>query len=437
MEQVAQVDEKFRIKGVKAREILDSRGNPTVEVEFFTGSGIASAMVPSGASTGSYEALELRDGDKNRFRGKGVLKAVSNVNKLINPKIQWLDSRDQGNLDNQMCVLDGTPNKSKLGANAILGVSMAVCRGAAQLQGIPLYKHLAHLAYEKQPKKYILPVPSFNIINGGAHGGNNLAVQEFMIMPVGCKTFADALRAGSETYHELKDLLGKKYGKTATNVGDEGGFAPPLNSATEALDFINQAINNAGYKGKVKIALDCAASEFFANGIYTIDGKTLVGDQLVDYYGEFFKKYPIVSIEDPFAEDDFASFAKLTKKYGSKIQVVGDDLLVTNPSRIMRGIDYNACNALLLKVNQIGTVTEAINAALLARKNKWGVMVSHRSGETADTFIADLVVGLGTGQIKSGAPCRYERLSKYNELLRIEEELGRDCVYAGNDFRKY
>jgi len=399
-----------RITKVKARQVLDSRGNPTIEVEMSSGRVTARAMVPSGASTGVHEALELRDKGK-AYHGKGVLKAVKNVKK-IERALRGKDCLDQKKIDQTMIDLDGTKNKSKLGANAILGVSLANARLAAKIKGRPLYKQLG--------SGRILPVPFMNILNGGKHAGNKLAIQEFMIVPQSGK-FSDRLRMGSEVYHTLKKILEKKYGKQAINVGDEGGFAPNLKTADEALSLITQAIKKAGYAGKVKLAMDAAASEFYHNGKYHIDGKKLTPEQLKNYYLKLIKKYPIISLEDPFDQDDFESFASLTK--AAKIQIVGDDLLVTNVERIKLAHEKRACNALLLKVNQIGTLTEAVEAAKLAKKYGWKVMVSHRSGETEDTFIADLSVALGTGQIKAGAPCRGERVAKYNRLLRIEGEL--------------
>ena len=427
-----------KIKEVLAREILDSRGNPTVEAQVKTSDGVFMAEVPSGASTGVHEALELRDGDKSRFQGKGVLKAVANANKIIAKKLIGKDARDQEKIDNLMIKIDGTPNKSKLGANAILAVSMAVCKAGAGAKKVPLYKHIADMA---GTKKFIMPVPAFNVINGGKHAENKLAMQEFMILPVGAKSFREALRMGSEVYHHLKKLIEEKYGKAAANVGDEGGFAPNLEHGREALELLTGAIKKAGYTGKIKIGMDVAASEFYKDGKYNLGFKDpgkdeiLTGEELMSRFDEFIRDYPIVTIEDPFEQDDWENWARMTGRVG--VQIVGDDLLVTNPKRIIFGISRKACNALLLKVNQIGSVTEAIQACLLAKQAGWGVMVSHRSGETSDTFIADLVVGLGTGQIKSGAPCRGERTAKYNQLLRIEEELGNKCTYAGKNFRKY
>jgi enolase len=437
-----------KIVSIKAREIFDSRGNPTVEVDLITDAHLFRAACPSGASTGIYEALELRDGDKRRLLGKGVLKAVSNVNEKIAPKLIGLDVTKQSEIDKLMVeILDGTQNdwgwsKSQLGANAILAVSMAVCRAGAASMQMPLYEYIANLA-GRPTDKYVLPVPSFNVINGGSHAGNRLACQEFMILPVGASTFKEGLIMGCEVYHTLKNVIKKKYGQDACNVGDEGGFAPSVQDNNEALDVLMEALEKSGHKDKVKIGTDVAASEFYKEGKYDLDFKDpnsdksqwLTGEQMSDYYMEWFKKYPFVSIEDPFDQDDWAAYSAFTAKCGKDMQVVGDDLLVTNTKRIEKALDVKACNALLLKVNQIGSITEAIDAANMSMRNGWGVMVSHRSGETEDSFIADLVVGLRTGEIKTGAPCRSERLSKYNQLLRIEEELGAKAVYAGVNFR--
>jgi len=432
------------ISKVHARQIFDSRGNPTIEVDVTTPKGLFRAAVPSGASTGVHEALELRDGDKSRYLGKGVSKAVDNVNKLIAPAVIGKNVKDQFAIDDIMLALDGTENKSKLGANAILGVSLAVCKAGAAEKGVPLYHHIAELA-GRSTDKFILPVPALNVINGGSHAGNKLAMQEFMLLPIGAPSFSEAMRMGAEVYQHLKSVISARYGPDATGVGDEGGFAPNIQSNKEGLELIKQAIAKAGYTDKIKIGMDVAASEFYTeDGKYDLDFKTknndgkqkLTSDQLADLYKEFIKEYPIVTIEDVFDQDDWAAWAKLTAEIGDKIQIVGDDLLVTNPKRIKDAIAKKACNALLLKVNQIGSVKESIQAALLAQKAGWGVMVSHRSGETEDTFIADLVVGLGTGEIKTGAPCRSERLAKYNQLLRIEEELGSKGHFAGANFRK-
>lgn len=427
------------IRAVKAREILDSRGNPTVEVDLTTDKGVFRAAVPSGASTGIYEAIELRDKDKGRYLGKGVLKAVSNVNDVIGPAILGKSVLEQEAIDEFLLKLDGTDNKEKLGANAILGVSLAVAKAAAAEKGVPLYRHIADLAGVTD---FVLPVPAFNVINGGSHAGNKLAMQEFMILPVGAPSFREALRYGAEVYHTLKGVINAKYGQDATNVGDEGGFAPNIQSNKEGLELLRTAIDKAGYTGKVKIGMDVAASEFFQEGKYNLDFKNpsgnqiLSGEELSNLYKEFIADFPVISIEDPFDQDDWDSYGKLTGDVGTGTQIVGDDLLVTNPKRIQTAIEKKACNALLLKVNQIGSLTESIRACKLAQSAGWGVMVSHRSGETEDTFIADLVVGLRTGQIKTGAPCRSERLAKYNQLLRIEEELGEKAKFAGEAFRK-
>jgi len=428
------------VSKVFAREILDSRGNPTVEVEITTSQGTFRAAVPSGASTGIYEALELRDKDPNRFMGKGVLKAVNNVNSIIGPELisKNVDVTRQEEVDQLMISLDGTENKSKLGANAILGVSLAVCKAGAAHKGVPLYRHIASLAGHSD---VIMPVPAFNVINGGSHAGNRLAMQEFMILPVGASSFHEAMQIGCEVYHNLKKVIKEKYGQDATNVGDEGGFAPNIQDNREGLELLKVAIAKAGYTDKVKIGMDSAASEFYKDGKYDLDfknpnsdpSKWVTGAQLADLYMSFAAEYPIVSIEDGHDQDDWDSWAHFTAK--TDLQIVGDDLLVTNPKRIRSAIESKACNALLLKVNQIGSITEAIQACKLAQANNWGVMVSHRSGETEDSFIADLVVGLCTGQIKTGAPCRSERLAKYNQLLRIEEELGDQAQYAGIKFR--
>ncbi|XP_009623017.1 enolase isoform X1 [Nicotiana tabacum] len=435
------------IKSLKARQIFDSRGNPTVEVDVHLSNGVwARAAVPSGASTGIYEALELRDGGSD-YLGKGVSKAVNNVNSIIAPSLVGKDPTDQTGIDNFMVhQLDGTQNewgwcKQKLGANAILAVSLAVCKAGAAVKNIPLYKHIADLAGNK---KLVLPVPAFNVINGGSHAGNKLAMQEFMILPVGASSFKEAMKMGCEVYHHLKAVIKKKYGQDATNVGDEGGFAPNIQENKEGLELLKTAIDKAGYTGKVVIGMDVAASEFYGKDkTYDLNFKEennngsqkISGDQLKDLYKSFVSEYPIVSIEDPFDQDDWETYAKLTAEIGEKVQIVGDDLLVTNPKRVAKAIEGKTCNALLLKVNQIGSVTESIEAVKMSKRAGWGVMTSHRSGETEDTFIADLAVGLSTGQIKTGAPCRSERLAKYNQLLRIEEELGSDAIYAGASFR--
>jgi len=437
------------IKSVWARQIFDSRGNPTVEVDITLSDGtLARAAVPSGASTGIYEALELRDGGSD-YLGKGVSKAVANVNTIIGPALVGKDPTDQAGIDNFMVQqLDGTQNewgwcKQKLGANAILAVSLALCKAGASVLKIPLYKHIANLAGNKN---LVLPVPAFNVINGGSHAGNKLAMQEFMILPIGASSFKEAMKMGVEVYHNLKSVIKKKYGQDATNVGDEGGFAPNIQENKEGLELLKTAIAKAGYTDKVVIGMDVAASEFYGEKDKTYDlnfkeennnGKEKIsGEQLKDLYKSFVSEYPIVSIEDPFDQDDWEHYAKMTAECGEQVQIVGDDLLVTNPTRVKKAIDEKTCNALLLKVNQIGSVTESIEAVKMSKHAGWGVMASHRSGETEDTFIADLSVGLATGQIKTGAPCRSERLAKYNQLLRIEEELGAEAVYAGANFRK-
>uniref|UniRef100_A0A8C6XXD9 Alpha-enolase n=1 Tax=Naja naja TaxID=35670 RepID=A0A8C6XXD9_NAJNA len=413
---------------VHAREIFDSRGNPTVEVDLYTNKGLFRAAVPSGASTGIYEALELRDNDKTRFLGKGVSKAVEHVNKTIAPALvnKNVSVVEQEKIDKLMIDMDGSENKSKFGANAILGVSLAVCKAGAAEKEVPLYRHIADLAGNKE---VVLPVPAFNVINGGSHAGNKLAMQEFMILPV--------------VYHNLKNVIKEKYGKDATNVGDEGGFAPNILENKEALELLKNAISKAGYTDKIVIGMDVAASEFYRDGKYDLDFKSpddpsryISPDQLADLYKSFVKNYPVSSITDPSllsSSDDWPAWKKFTAEAG--IQVVGDDLTVTNPKRISKAVQEKSCNCLLLKVNQIGSVTESLQACKLAQSNGWGVMVSHRSGETEDTFIADLVVGLCTGQIKTGAPCRSERLAKYNQILRIEEELGSKARFAGRNFR--
>jgi len=431
---------KMSIQKVLARQIYDSRGNPTVEVDLVTAKGLFRAAVPSGASTGIYEALELRDNDKAIHHGKGVLKAVSNINDTIVPALlpKGFNVTQQKEIDEFLLALDGTENKSKFGANAILGVSLAVCKAGAAEKGVSLYKHIADLAGNTN---IVLPVPAFNVINGGSHAGNKLAMQEFMILPTGATSFKEAMRIGSEVYHHLKKVIKDKFGLDATSVGDEGGFAPNILNNKDALELIKSAIELAGYTGKIEIGMDVAASEFFKESKYDLDFKNpksnpsdwITSDKLADLYREFVKEYPIVSIEDPFDQDDWNAWTNLTSSVS--IQIVGDDLTVTNPKRIQTAVEKKACNCLLLKVNQIGSVTESINAHNLAKANGWGTMVSHRSGETEDSFIADLVVGLSTGQIKTGAPCRSERLAKYNQILRIEEELGANAKYAGKNFR--
>jgi len=437
-----------KIVSIKAREIYDSRGNPTVEVDLLTDQHLFRAAVPSGASTGIYEALELRDGDKTRLMGKGVLKAVKNVNEIIAPGLIGMDVTQQKAIDKKMVeVLDGMQNdwgwsKSRLGANAILAVSMAVCRAGAASMQMPLYEYIANIA-GRPTDKYMMPVPAFNVINGGSHAGNRLACQEFMILPVGASTFKEALIIGCEVYHTLKGVIKKKYGQDACNVGDEGGFAPSVQDNNEALDVLMEALKLSGHADKVKIGTDVAASEFYKDGKYDLDFKNKdsdpatwkTGAELMELYEEWITKYPMISIEDPFDQDDWEAYTLCNATLGKKVQIVGDDLLVTNTKRIAKALEVSACNALLLKVNQIGSITEAIDAATMSMQAGWGVMVSHRSGETEDSFIADLVVGLRTGQIKTGAPCRSERLAKYNQLLRIEEELGSKAFFAGVNFR--
>jgi enolase len=417
------------IESVYAREILDSRGNPTVEVEIeLSDGGFGRAAVPSGASTGVHEALEMRDGDKARFGGKGVLKAVENVNEIIAPEVEGMDALDQAGVDQVMLELDGTLNKSKLGANAILGVSLAVARAAADATGLPLYHYLGGV----QAK--ILPVPMFNILNGGVHvNWQGTDLQEFMIAPVGAPNFREALRWGAETYQSLKGVL--KDGGFSTGVGDEGGFAPALKTNAQAVELIVKAIEKAGYKPgeQIAIALDPASSGFYEDGYYNLrtEGKKVKSDEMVAMYADWVKKYPIVVIEDGLAEDDWDGWKLLNKTLGDKIELVGDDLFVTNVERIQRGIKENAANAVLIKLNQIGSLTETINAIQLARSAGWGAMVSHRSGETVDSFIADFTVAMSTGHLKTGAPARGERVEKYNQLMRIEEDLGDAAVYAG------
>jgi enolase len=413
------------IKSVHAREILDSRGNPTVEVEVeLDDKTIGRAAVPSGASTGAFEAAELRDGG-SRYLGKGVQTAVNNVNNKIAPVVIGLNAQAQRDLDVKMIELDGSKNKSNLGANAILGVSLATARAVALSKNQSLFKYLGG-----QEAK-TLPVPMMNILNGGAHADTNVDIQEFMIAPIGAENFKESIRWGAEIYHSLKSVLKKK--GLATSIGDEGGFAPNLESNRAALDLILVAIESAGFNAgsQIALAMDVAATEFFADGKYKFEGKQLTSDQMIDYYSELVQSYPLVSIEDPLDEDDWSGWAKLTANLGEKIQIVGDDLFVTNPERLQRGIDSKTANALLVKVNQIGSLTETIDAVNLAHKNNYKSMMSHRSGETEDTTIADLAVALNCGQIKTGAPARSERVAKYNQLLRIEEELGSTAVYAG------
>jgi enolase len=417
------------IEAIWAREILDSRGNPTIEVEVLLEDGAyGQAAVPSGASTGMHEALELRDGDEGRYGGKGVTQAVENVNSKLAGALMGEDATDQVAIDKLMIELDGTPTKSELGANTILGVSLAVAKAAAQSVGLPLYRYVGGTDAQ------ILPVPMMNILNGGKHAADSTDLQEFMVMPVGAPSLHEALRWGAETYHALKEVLKKK--GHGTNVGDEGGFAPSLGSNEEAIEVILQAIEKAGYKPgqDVWIALDPAASEIFEDGVtYYLkkEGRRLSGEQMVEFYEDWVNKYPIISIEDGLAEDDWNSWTLMMERLADKIQIVGDDLLVTNVERVRRAIETRACNSLLCKVNQIGTLSEAIAAVRMAHRAGWTAVVSHRSGETEDVTIADLAVALNAGQIKTGAPCRSDRVAKYNQLLRIEEELGEAAVYAG------
>ncbi|HEV8284813.1 MAG TPA: phosphopyruvate hydratase [Chitinophagaceae bacterium] len=417
------------ISEIFARQILDSRGNPTVEVDVLTEEGaLGRAAVPSGASTGVHEAVELRDGDKKKFGGKGVLKAVKNVNESIAPKLLGYDIADQTGIDEMMIQLDGTPNKGNLGANAILAVSMAVAKAAAEEASLPLYRYIGGINAKT------LPIPMMNILNGGAHADNKIDFQEFMVMPIGADTFSEGLRWGIEIFHALKSVLKKK--GYSTNVGDEGGFAPDIQSNEEAIDTVMTAISTAGFKAgtQVAIAMDPAVSEMYdgAKKVYHFhksDGKKLSSEKMVDYWANWVKNYPIVSIEDGMAEDDWKGWKLLTDKLGSKIQLVGDDLFVTNVNRLQEGIDKGVGNALLVKVNQIGTVTETINAVTLAQHNSYNTIMSHRSGETEDTTIADLAVALNCGQIKTGSASRTDRMAKYNQLLRIEELLGFSAVY--------
>ena len=414
------------IEAIGAREILDSRGNPTVEVEVILEDGtFERAAVPSGASTGAFEAVERRDGDKGRYQGKGVQDAVDAVNDIIAPELIDEDASDQRRIDEIMIELDGTPNKGKLGANAILGVSLAVAKAAAESAGLPLYRYLGG------PNAHILPVPMMNILNGGSHADTNVDIQEFMIAPLGAPTFRDALRWGAEVYHTLKAVI-KERG-LSTGLGDEGGFAPNLSSNAAALDLIIEAIEKAGFKPgtDVALALDVASSEFFKDGLYQFEGEGRSTDYMVSYYEKLIRDYPLVSIEDPLSEDEWDAWTALTAEIGDRVQLVGDDLFVTNPERLRKGIELRAANALLVKVNQIGSLTETLDAVEEAHRNGYRSMTSHRSGETEDTTIADLAVATNSGQIKTGAPARSERVAKYNQLLRIEEDLDVAAVYAG------
>ncbi len=418
------------ISAVGAREILDSRGNPTIEVEvLLSDDSFGRAAVPSGASTGAFEAHESRDGDKSRYLGKGVRNAVAAVVEKIDNALTDVDATDQRMVDTTLIDLDGTENKKNLGANAILGVSLASARAAADSADLPLYRYLGG------SNAHVLPVPLMNIINGGAHADNGVDIQEFMIVPLGAETFSDALRWGTEVYHHLKKLLSEK--NLATGLGDEGGFAPDLPTNRAALDLISEAIKLAGYQlGKdIALALDVASTEFYSEstGKYTFEGKERTAQEMIAYYADLIANYPLVSIEDPLAEDDWAGWSEITAQLGSKVQLVGDDLYVTNPARLQKGIDHKAGNAILVKVNQIGTLTETMDAVALAQRHGMKAIISHRSGETEDTFIADLAVATNAGQIKTGAPARSERVAKYNQLLRIEEELAEAAKYAGRD----
>ncbi|WP_043498684.1 phosphopyruvate hydratase [Georgenia sp. SUBG003] len=414
------------IEAVGAREILDSRGNPTVEVEVALEDGtIARAAVPSGASTGAFEAVERRDGDSSRYLGKGVQNAVDAVIDTIAPEVLGIDATEQRIIDQTLIDLDGSANKGKLGANAILGVSLAVAKAAAESAGLPLFRYVGG------PNAYLLPVPMMNILNGGSHADSNVDIQEFMVAPVGAPTFKEALRWGAETYHSLKSVL--KSRGLATGLGDEGGFAPNLESNRAALDLILEAIEKAGYKPgeDIALALDVASTEFFSDGAYQFEGRATSPAEMVAYYEKLVADYPLVSIEDPLSEDEWDSWAQLVSEVGSRVQIVGDDLFVTNPERLAKGIELRAANSLLVKLNQIGSLTETLDAVTLAQRNGFTAMVSHRSGETEDTTIADLSVAVNAGQIKTGAPARGERINKYNQLLRIEEELDDAAVYAG------
>ncbi len=414
------------IEAIHAREILDSRGNPTVEVEvLLTDGAMGRAGVPSGASTGAFEAVELRDGDKGRYQGKGVLQAVEAVLEVIAPELEGVDATDQRLIDAMMLELDGTANKGKLGANAILGVSLAVASAAAESAGLPLYRYLGG------PNAHVLPVPLMNILNGGSHADSDVDIQEFMIVPLGASTFSEGLRWGVEVYHNLKSVLQEK--GLSTGLGDEGGFAPNLPSNRAALDLILEAITRAGYKPgtDIGLALDVASSEFYKEGAYQFEGKALSAADMSAYYAELVADYPLVSIEDPLDEDDWEGWKTLTDTIGDKVQIVGDDLFVTNPERLARGIEAATANSLLVKVNQIGSLTETLDAVSMAQRAGYTTITSHRSGETEDTTIADICVATNAGQIKTGAPARSERVAKYNQLLRIEEELDDAAVYAG------
>jgi len=422
----------YIIKSVKAREVVDSRGNPTVQVDVRTGTGFGRFTVPSGASKGRFEAVELRDGNRRRFHGLGALRAVRNVEKTLGPAVIGMDSRDQEKLDSKLVRMDGTKNKGRLGANAILGVSMGVARARADTAKVPLYR----MVYGK--RRTLLPVPLMNILNGGKHADNDLSFQEFVILPCGFDSFRDALRSGSEIYHTLGKSLTGKYGKGAVNVGDEGGFAPPLSRVREALELVGDAVEEAGYSTsrEVVLGLDAAADSFYdsRSRTYRVDGELFEPGELFDFYVDLCKTFPVKSLEDPFYDEDFLGFARLTRRMGSRVQVVADDLFVTNSARVEKGVRLKAGNALLAKLNQAGTLTETVAALDVARRAGFGLILSHRSGETEDTSIAGLAVGLATGQIKAGAPARGERTAKYNRLLVIEEELGSQARYYGPRF---
>ena len=420
-----------KVIAVRSRQILDSRGNPTVEAEVMTTASVGRASVPSGASKGKHEAVELRDGDDRRYQGKGVSKAVSNVNRVLGPRLKGLDPGDQRRIDAAMIRLDGTPNKGRLGANAILALSMASARAAASARLVSLFTQL------KAARKYTLPVPMMNVVNGGEHAGNELAIQEFLIEPVGAKSCSEAIRMGAEVYQSLKSVLTSKYGRSAINVVDEGGFAPPLEMTREALASIREAVGKAGYGEKeVRLGIDAAASTFYdeETETYRVDGQEMKAQKLEDFYASLRDEYALLTIEDPFHEEAFESFASVTKRLGRGTKIVGDDLYVTNVKRIRKGMATRATNAVLIKLNQIGTVSETEDAINLARRARWNVVVSHRSGETDDPFIAHLATAFGAEFIKTGAPARGERVAKYNELLRIEEELGSKASYAGRRF---
>jgi enolase len=419
---------KTQIAAVRARQILDSRGNPTVEVDLVLDSGaMGRALVPSGASTGVHEAVELRDGDERAFGGKGVLKAVRNVETEIAPEVKGLDARDQRALDARLIQLDGTANKSRLGANAILGVSLAAARAAAADAGLSLYRWIGGV------DAHVLPVPMMNVVNGGAHAQNSIDFQEFMVVPAGADSFSEGLRIGAETFHQLKAVLHER--GLATGVGDEGGFAPDLESSAAAIEAVLEAAERAGHRDRIAIALDPAATEFYKSGGYHLEGegRILDGDGMIDAYAELADRFPLVSVEDGLAEDEWGSWHALTERLGDRLQLVGDDIFVTNVERLRRGIDEGVGNAILVKVNQIGTLTETLDAIELARTSGYTAVISHRSGETEDATIADLAVATGAGQIKTGAPSRSDRVAKYNQLLRIEEELGGQAVYPGWD----